>query len=274
MKSIKKIKEEISHTTQIKGIVEVFEEISAIRMKKIRDEILMTRDFLERLANLSNEVGSDFYEVDENKRSATVYLSSSSGMYGDLPEKVFNSFLDHIKDKSTELFIFGKQGKTYIEKYRPNLKFRYYELDDKKNTMDTISESLQMLLNYGQITVFYGKFKNIVNQDAASQSIMGDYHDKFGNLSEKELNERRFKNIYEPSVMEVQVKFATEIKTSVFEGMLKENDLAKTASRLMHLDKAYESIDQKLALLEITRNRENKKLEDKKQQERVKRLWV
>ena len=68
--------------------------------------------------------------------------------------------------------------------------------------------------------------------------------------------------------------FATEIKTSVFEGMLNENDLAKTASRLMHLDKAYETIGQKLALLEITRNRENKRQEDKKQQERVKRLWV
>ena len=33
------------HTAQIKGIVEVYEELSAIKMKTIRDEILGTREF-------------------------------------------------------------------------------------------------------------------------------------------------------------------------------------------------------------------------------------
>ena len=120
------------HTAQIKGIVEVYEELSAIKMKTIRDEILGTREFLERLANLSNEVGNDLSTIDEIPNSAVVYLSASSGMYGDLPEKVFNAFLNYIKINKATIFIFGKQGKTYVDKYRPNLKFVYYELDDKK----------------------------------------------------------------------------------------------------------------------------------------------
>lgn len=274
MRSIKKVKEEIINISQIKSIVEVFEEISAIRMKDIRDEILGSRDFLERLANLSNEVGSDLSSIDGNSKSASIYLSSSGGMYGELPEKVFNAFLEHTKNNKTEIFIFGKQGKDYISKYRPNLKFNYYELDDRKKSSELVAESLKVLSYFGQITVFYGKFKNLVNQESRTQSIMGNYEDKFNKISKKDLEEKRFKHIYEPSVNDVSKKFATEIKTSVFEGMIKENDLAKTASRLMHLDKAFESINQKLAILEITKNRENKKMEDKKQQERIKRIWL
>lgn len=274
MRSVKKVKEEIVHISQIKGIVEVFEEISAIRMKTIRDEILGSREFLERLANLSNEVGSDLSSVGGVSKSASIYLSSSGGMYGELPEKVFNAFLGHVANNKTEIFVFGKQGRDYVNKYRPNLKFTYFELDDRKKTSETLSESLKTLSYFSQITVFYGKFKNIVNQESRAQSIMGDYQEKFSKLSKKDLEERRFNHIYEPSVDDVSKKFATEIKTSVFEGMIKENDLAKTASRLMHLDKAFESINQKLAILEITKNRENKRMEDKKQQERIKRIWL
>lgn len=265
MKSIKKIKAEIENTTQIKSIVEVFEEISAIKMKNIRDEILLTRDFLERLADLSGNVGSDLSIVKNSEvSSACVYLSSSGGMYGDLPEKIFNAFVNYI-DNKTDVFICGKQGKAFVEKYRPNLKFEYYE--------DEI-DILKKLLNFGKITVFYGRFKNIINQEAVSKSIMGDYEIQFNNMDKKELALKQFKYIYEPSVVEVSTMFANEIKTSVFEGMIKENNLAKTASRLMHLDKAYESIEEKLNLLELIRNRENKKVEDKKQQERIKRIWV
>lgn len=274
MKSIKKIKAEIEHTTQIKGIVEVFEELSAIQMKNIREDIIRTREFMEKLAILSNEIGGDLSSFVGDKSSACVYLSSSSGMYGDLPEKVFTSFLKHIESNKTEAFVFGKQGKTFMEKYKPHIKFSYYEIDEKLETKQTMQDCLKMLTYFNEITVFYGKFRNIVNQDAAKQSILGDFQDIFLKLNKKELKEKRFKYIYEPSVVEVSNKFATEIKSSLFEGMLKENNLAKTASRMMHLDKAYESIEERLALLQLTKNRENKKVEDKKQQERVKRLWV
>lgn len=274
MKSVKKIKEEIKHVSQIKGIVEVFEELSAIDMKNIREEILGSRDFLERLATLSNDVGSDLGSLAEEQRYASVYLSSSGGMYGDLPEKVFTSFLKYVETHKSNVFIFGKQGKTFVERYKPDLKFNYYDLDEKKKTTDIIAETLKPLLNFGQITVFYGKFKNVVNQEAMSQTIMGDFADLFEKLDKKELSQKRFKYLYEPNVSEVSSLFAAEIKTSIFEGMIKENTLARTGSRLMHLDKAFEKIEENLALLEIVKNRENKKVEDKKQQERIKRLWL
>ena len=275
MKNIKKIKTEIRDTSQFKSIVEVYEEISAMKMRNIREGIVDSREFLERLAYLSNEVGSDLASVVGTGGSATVYLSASSGMYGELPEKVFNAFLSHIEKNKTTVFIFGKQVRAYVEKYRPNLKFNYYDLDDRKSIEELLAESLKSLVDFSVITVFYGKFHNLINQDAASVSIMGDFFKEFNtNTDKKDVLERQFKYIYEPSVLEVSNKFATEIKTSVLEGMIKENNLAKTGSRLMHLDQAYENVEKKLALLEIVKNRENKRVEDKKQQERIKRLWL
>ena len=77
MKNIKKIKTEIRDTSQFKSIVEVYEEISAMKMRNIREGIVDSREFLERLAYLSNEVGSDLASVVGTGGSATVYLSAS-----------------------------------------------------------------------------------------------------------------------------------------------------------------------------------------------------
>lgn len=275
MKSIKQIKSDISTIGQIRSIVEVNEEIAATKMKRIRDEILESRDFLERLGDLSADIGSDLSTVGgENLKSAAVYISAERGMYGDLPEKVFISFLQHVKSQSVEAIIFGKQGKIYVQKHSPSLNYRFFEMNKESSDDENMSAITEQILDYAQVLVFYGKFRNIVNQDVASKTLLGDYMKQNMTKSEKELIKQRLKFLYEPDISTVSKKFATEIKASVLLGMMKENDLAKTASRLMHLDQAFEKIQDKLATLSILKTREDRRSEDRKQQERIKRIWA
>lgn len=275
MKSLKKIELEIAVTGQIKTIVEVYEEVSATKMKEIRDEILKSRDFLERLADLSVDVGSDFSSAtDQKPENAAVYISPDKGLYGDLPEKVFMTFLQFVESESVKPIIFGKQGKIFVNKYRPKLPHLYYDNIKGKSSEQTLTSMMNILLEYGKVTMFYGKFRNLVSQNPQMESLSSGFLKDAPEGKKKESFQNRLKFIYEPDIETVSEKFANEIKTSVLEGMMKEDELARTASRMMHLDQAYEKIVKKAALLQLVKNRERKKLEDKKQQERIKRLII
>jgi len=64
MRTIKKIKSELVMNNDVKGIVQVFEEMSARKMKDIREGILVGRAFLERLTVLSGDIGADLAQAE------------------------------------------------------------------------------------------------------------------------------------------------------------------------------------------------------------------
>lgn len=273
MKSLSYIVGEMSTTHLIRSVVEVYEEVSSMKMTKIRDEIVRSRDFLDRLSDLSSEIGGDLSSVEDGKKGdAAVYISTEKGMYGDLPEKVFFTFLQFVDGKNVTPIIVGKFGELLAKKHKPSLKYEFFDvsgIDDINNVLPTISNRL---LEYKKVSVFYGKFRNIANQDPAVNSLSTEVLKI--NKKNEQLIKSKLKFLYEPSVDDVSKKFANEIKASILEGMMMENELAKTASRLMHLDSSYEKIQDKIKYLRILKNRESKRVEDKKQQERVKRLWI
>jgi F0F1-type ATP synthase gamma subunit len=273
MKSIKRIKIEISMSGDVRGMVQVYEEISAQKMKEIRDGILSSRQFLERLSVLSSDIGADLASVTARiPKKATVYLSSSSGLFGDLPEKVFSMFLENIKSVKGDIFIVGKQGEIYMKTFAPSVTYKMYDMPDDKMPEESLSQISNLLAEYSEIAVFYGRFKNLVIQDAVSGKISGESITKISNKNEEEMLKKQARYIYEPTINAVSEKFRTEILAVLIEGMARENQLAKYGSRLMHLDTAYEKIEEDLVKLNFDLRREVKKREDKKQIERVSRL--
>ena len=246
MRTIKKIKSELVMNNDVKGIVQVFEEMSARKMKDIREGILVGRAFLERLTVLSGDIGADLAQAEPRTlKKASVYLSSAAGLFGDLPEKVFSLFLSSIKGTDADVFVIGKEGAIYMKNTAPRMSFKLIDMPDSELPADSLSAISNYLAGY------------------SSESI---------NKDEKEMLVKRAKYIYEPTIEAVSAKFRNEILAVLIEGMARENQLAKYGSRLMHLDSAYDNIEKSLEKLGFEFRRESKKMEDKKQIERVSRL--
>lgn len=275
MKSLKKILKERKKVRQIKSLVSSLEEISSLQIKSIKDEIMLARDFLESLARVSFDVGSDLNSFEQTKKTISVYLSSDDSMYGDLPEKVFVDFINHVENNKTDILVVGSQGARFMKIYRPRTNFEFADIKTGTVNPDHLPQILEKVVGYHEVVVFYGKFRNIVNQDSVHESIISDYLQVFNQMAdESQRKERQLKYIYEPSPLAVSEKFANEIKTSVFDGMIKEHELAKTASRVMHLEKVYDKIDKDLNKINWSINKAKKRLEDKRQNERVIRIWA
>jgi len=274
MKTYKEISADKKGTLELKGLIEIYEEIAAAKMQQIRSAILDSREYFDGLAKMSDEVGSDLdVGPDHKKRHAVVFLSADAGLFGDIIDKILVDFLSFVEKNKADVFIAGKLGVELMHSYAPRIKYQYFELSDDKINMEEFGEVVKKLLEYQKISVFYGKFVSIVIQNSSVSTMSGkslEEFEKSEDEKEKEIKQRHY--IYEPSLEAISEKFGNEILTSVFEQTVRESQLAKYASRLMHLDFALENVDERLKTIHSDRRRIKKRINGKKQTERVARL--
>ncbi|MEA3355705.1 MAG: F0F1 ATP synthase subunit gamma [Patescibacteria group bacterium] len=274
MKSYRELINEKESVEDLKGLLEVYEELSAKKMRTIRDRLIMTREFMDKLAELSHKVGVDLLQAFEGKKkTAGVLLSAQGGLYGDLIGRVFNDFLKFIDENKVEPIIIGSVGKKMFEKSRPKAQYLYLDLNETDGLEDELKEISKMLESYVKITVFYGKFKNIAIQNTDKKEMAGKVFEIMSG-AEKETGNKRTKFIYEPSVKLISNKFGQNILTSMFGNFWEEHELAKQASRLMQLDQAIDEIQEQNDKLGLMARRSKKQLENKKQTTRSMRILI
>lgn len=281
MDSLKVVIKNEKSTTDIKNLIEVYEEIAASKMQKIRKATLDSQAYFDGLAALSDEVALDLSQYYEGKNKfAAVFLSSETGLYGDLIEQVMVSYVNFIKKDELDAYVVGKLGASLMKSYAPEVKFT--EIDFSSDTENIAQDDLSVLMNqlssYSKIYVFHGRFESIARQTSVNSVISGPDIQKYGGTGglsaqaeKKEKEKRRYVNIYEPDVNVISEKFGREISASIIDQSVKENQLAKYAARLMHLDGALDSINKKLENLSVSKKRMRKKMEQKKQTERIAR---
>jgi len=269
MLSYTQLTEALEQTVDLRQLVEVYEETAAEKMKQIRKRILSSREFLEALTKLSSKVGADLTESfsHKKKKEAAVLMSAKAGLFGDLIERIVNQWLKYVKENSVEPVVVGALGKRLVEERSPGLKFEYLDLEDKQMPEEDLKELSLKLNHYPKVTVFYAKFENIAQQEVTSGDVTGLIMEMDNQISKEET--KRSKYIYEPSVNVISDKFGKEIMTSLVGGMAEENQLSKYASRLLHLDRALDKIDEQLGKLRIDQRQADKQIQERKQQERV-----
>lgn len=282
MDSLRTIVKNEKSTFEIKGLIEVYEEIAAGKMQKIRKAVVNAEEYFDGLAALSDEVALDLSAFYKGKnKQAAVFLSAETGLYGDLIDKIMVAFVNFIKKESLDAYVVGKLGASLMGSYAPEVKFT--EIDFSGDQENVAKEDLMALIGklsiYSKIYIFHGRFESIARQGSFNSVISGPDIQKYGGVSDlpvgrqdkKEIEKRRFVNIYEPNADIISEKFGKEISVSIIDQSIRENQLAKYAARLMHLDSALDNVTKRLDNLSMSKKRMRKKIEAKKQIERIAR---
>ena len=266
MKTYKILTAETKDTLDLKGIIEVYEEIAAGKMQKIRVQITTARDFFDRLEVLSSEVGADFnlIKTTNTNREIAVLITTNTGLYGDIVDSTFQLFLAYITSHPVDVFVIGKMGENLLQQMAPTIKFKAFPLPDAELDQAKFFSLLGEIFPYRKISLFYGKFKNIAVQSPVMSSISSDILPKT-DADIQELKHKRMQYLYEPSLLDITDIFAKEIAVSLMEQVMHESLLAKLASRVMYLDQSTDKVLDLLDSLAIEKRQLKKKLADKKQ---------
>ncbi len=294
MNYLKAIVTQIEDLTGIKDIVGASEEIASMKMRSIRNKVLLSRDLNEELTEIYREVSVSYKnqilqlmqirknvralkKINEsqmslktgNGQNACVYLSANSGLFSKILEKTYHEFTAYLdQHKNVTPVIIGEFGKSLFSSEFPGKPFIFYPLTEDKTNESAMKKITEDLAGYSSVVIFYAKFETMASQKTTMLDVSG----------QESINPDNLKNqtpvptthyLFEPSLEKIILFFETEIFSGIIQQTVTESELARYASRITTLDMARENIDQQLKKVNLERRFAVHRLMNKKQTEAI-----
>lgn len=267
----KQLQTEIEGLMSLKSLVEVYEEVAAGRMQRVRGAVLQSRQFLEDLLIVFMKVKTAYRESAKNfapwrrrnGKTVVVFISANAGLYGDIIDRTFEAFGKFVTTEKPQVVVLGKLGVKMMADHLPEVLYNYFDFSDEGVDLESFDMIMRYLIQFERILVFYGKFRTILYQDPVMTSVTGDAVEVTQIEGAKTTDKTKF--LFEPSVETVAQVFEGEILASLFEQTLHESQLSKYASRMLALDKAVDNIESRLKNINIEGRKIKHKTQNRKQ---------
>lgn len=268
----KQIIENINQTIVLKELMTAYEEIAAKRMQRIREQVLKSREFHELLRGYFHEIQTSHSHekptqttqvsvIKNNGKNLILLASDDKGLYGDILEKTQKAFIAYAqKDTESDLAVLGNLGAENLQHIFPNRQLRFFPLADGNSVVTQINDVLRYLTDYTNVTVFHGKFLNLVTQEPEQTHLGGD-----APLVEQEKPSTPRRYVFEPSRDSLLTFFRQEILAVLFDQTMLESNLAKQASRMISLEKASDEAKKRIIKLKKLEQIMRSQTENKRQ---------
>lgn len=282
------IQSDIDLINTLRTVTQVYQEIAVMKMQKVRNSVLVTRDYLTKLSEIFYEVKRSYKKelekliksgknknttISQAETHLSILLSPNTKLYGDIVYKVVQNFITDIKkNKDDEITIIGRLGKELFTNEKIVRPFTYFEIPDSEISTDDLRAIISHIANFDKIKVYYPRFDNIINQHSTSTNISGDEAMKEG----EELNYRERSYLFEPNLETILTFFKTQMLSSLFKQIVHESQLARFASRIHAMEEPLDNINARAKALYSEQNKLNKLRENKRQLERLAgiSLWI
>lgn len=278
----RQIESEIEFTETLKTITETYQELSALKMQKIRQSVLNTRDFLNEVANVYQQVRISYKRKVEKlakkqqakikkagSKKALLLLSPNAKLYGDIGKRVFELFGQQDL-RNYDLYIFGKVGKELFDQLKLPYQFVYADFPDSTAALGKMDVIFSQFGKYDSINIVFGRYLSLVNQQADVVNINGELIDQ---TSESEIKkERRF--YFEPELESVVVFFNQQISGALLKQSIHESQLAGYAARINTMEEALQNIKSERKRLTVAKRKLFRLKENNKQLEKNSQIYL
>ncbi len=290
MANIKQIEADLALMDQMKNISEAYEEISIINIKKTRNIVVGTREFIDAIRDIYKDVkySHDRLELELQKKSKKVaqkrvqavkelntkplaiLLTPNAKMYGDIVRLVFNEFYSFIQNREVDIAIVGKLGYEMLQEVDPKRQCMFFEVQDKGASAQELKPVLYNILAYETVSVFHGRYQTVITQVPTVSSIAGkdifeDPNEKF----EATAKNHNTQYLFEPAIESIAAFFGEQFFSVMFEQAYHESQLAQYASRLRAMEAALDRVNDETESLMHMKRRINRRVQNKKQSERL-----
>lgn len=295
MKNLKNIVSDREVVRSIGEITQAYQEISVIKMQRIRSGVMKTRAFAESLADIFFDVKSSYKKQIEEylgerkkgfhfpfhhaqpvqsepkkEQEALVFLGANTRLHGDIINRTFQSFVEELKKSPTaSLVLVGRVAKDLYESAGLQKAYTFFETRDEM-PLESVLPVVYHLKQFQKITVFYGQFFSIMRQEPHASSVSGDQ--PLRDIPE-ENQDKKF--LFEPSLEKILYFFETQVFGALFTQTMQEGQLARLGSRIVAMEQAQNNITGQSRKLTGEYKRLRARQDGKKQVERLAgmRLW-
>ncbi len=259
MSEVKEIINEINITNNFKNLVDIYGEIASIRMMKVRNTVLKNREYVFSITQIFFDALGSFLKrastvslnqkifknnritfLSHNGKMVFVLVSSNTGFYGDVIMKTFKKFLKDLKITDAEVTIIGKVGKKIFTENFPKRPYTFFELPDFGTDKNKLLAIINHLVQYDEVRVYYSAYDTVLNQIPTMSNLTA------GTTLIEKTKKSKDEYIFEPTVEEILMFFEKEVFGSFFDQTIRESQLSKLSGRIMAMDRASLSINNRL----------------------------
>lgn len=263
------INELLNEVSSLKLVTQAYTEIAAIKLQKIRAGIERNRTFFQEVTQVYRmvKVAADQKSVVSNnapqkKGTVSILLTSNQRFYGDLEHQLTKFFIEHTSTLDTDRIIIGTTAKQTFSALPKPLPAQSYIFSSDIPPLEELRKLVAEINNYEQIFVYYCRMQSVLVQSPAVVDLLQKPPEHY-----LESKEHSFHSIFEPEIEDMLDFFNTQITTLLFEQILLESELARTAARLTSMNEAQINADdmiktQRKLLSSAKRSLDNSRLLD------------
>lgn len=177
-------------------------------------------------------------------RSVAIAFTSNARFYGAVNAEVMRTFTEAMRrDPKIDYIVIGKTGKAFLENDPENAKrSSYFSFEGDEPTSDEVKRLLENVMPYEQVQVYYPSFVNVFTQKVAVQDVAYAAEPETGDASPTEETDY----IFEPELLKILAFFETRVRYLLFQRVMLESELARTAARLFSMNRAQDRADESI----------------------------
>ena len=264
----KEIKTKIASVENTRKITSAMEMVAASKMRKAQDQMLATRPYAQRIAEVVSHVASSHAEYkhpyiigrEQIKRAGLIAISTDRGLCGGLNTNMFKKALNLMgeleeKNVGIDVVTFGGKALSFFKRIGANVIAETSHLGDSPEITQIIGPVQAMLKAYsdGEIDVIYlvgNEFESTMVQNPGVQQLV-----PVEPAQDTEL-QHHWDYIYEPGSKEVLDHLLDRyIESLVYQGIV-ENVACEMAARMLAMKNATDNAGDMIDELNLIYNRE------------------
>ncbi|TSC66662.1 MAG: F-type H+-transporting ATPase subunit gamma [Microgenomates group bacterium Gr01-1014_80] len=238
--TIKEINGSIEEGAALKNIAAAYTEISSLKLKRIREQVLRTRAFFVEVLNiyamLKHIVLKKTLIEPPKGKKVSIILTSNNRFYGHIESELLRFFLSQRSDKG-DILVVGTGGREAFGSL--HLPFQSVIFKDDVPAAQELTNLVNMIKAYGTVLVYFARFKSVLTQVPAAVDITQSQAQA---AKTPERTEESF--IFEPEAPKILDFFDSQLKQTLIEQTFLETELARTSSRLIFMDQAQNNADE------------------------------
>mgnify|MGYP002624486926 FL=1 len=267
MKRPIEIQKQLNQIGTIVNLTDVFASISSIRISRIKNQVLMSKDFFAELWGIYNQirVGEDF-NFGRGKKDKTlnkdlyIVITSEGGFSGDIDQKLIKWMLESYDPKKQDIIVVGHHGVVELAQKDIGIK-RYFKMPLKDQNIN-VSPLIQEIIKYRSTTAWYQTYVSLMVQDIKKLNLRTAVKEQGQEVEKAKdiISEENY--IFEPSTEDVVRHLERTMLQVAISQIILESKLAQYASRFEAMSQASEKAKSHYSEVLLDFNRSKRNLQD------------
>jgi ATP synthase F1 gamma subunit len=251
----------------------VFEGIASLRISKIKNQVLQSQNFFERLWQTYSQIrvgnsfnfGRNIANKELIDKELFIVITGEGGFSGDIDQKLISWMLKNYDPNKNDIIVIGHHGAVQLAQAGVSFK-KYFKMPLKDQNING-TPIIREVQNYKSTLVFYQTYVSLTVQDVKRISLKSavEQQGKEVEKSPEIINEATY--IFEPSTYAVVDHLESSMLNIALSQVILESKLAQYASRFQAMSEAHnrakESVSKlRLAFSRSLRNQKDERLKE------------